>query len=85
MIRFDDIATSADLGRISPEEKTVQEATHSCPKIGKRGIPLKHKTVSEEQCIERLRIKAQCTISCEVVDHLREKLNDNTVRRRTKD
>jgi len=67
---FDDIACSADIGRINPEEPEPIEKTHACPKVTNNYKPLKHKTVSLEQCLTRLQEKNRCTKNCPFIKEI---------------
>lgn len=74
MIKLDDLACSADVGRINPETSRVIEPTHACPSITNNYIPLEHNTVSIEQCLTRISINAKCTKTCTYAIKLKKKI-----------
>ena len=73
MSSFDDLACSADVGRINPVTEEVIEPTHPCPCITNNYIPLKHNTVSIKQCLIRIEVNSRCTHKCPIAKQLKGK------------
>jgi len=74
MSSFDDLACSADVGRINPIKEEVIEPTHACPLITNNYVPLKHKTVSIKQCMTRIEVNARCIHKCKIAQSIKEKM-----------
>lgn len=73
-MKMDELAFSGDCGRISSEIDTTLTPTHSCPQIKKHSVPLKHNTMSLQQCLTRLEEGNPCVRKCLIIqEHLAKK------------
>lgn len=69
--KFDAIACSENVGRESNEGSHYEHPTIICPQMTVNRVPLKHATVTIEQCKRRIEAGSKCTISCKVLEELR--------------
>jgi hypothetical protein len=69
MIRIS-LSTSADLGRISPDEKVLKQVIN-CPKMVWDGKTQNRPTMALEQCVMRVKIKSTCVVRCQIADQIR--------------
>jgi hypothetical protein len=67
-----DFATSADIGRINPDDKPLPDEI-VCPQMVFNGKCSSRKTMAASQCMERIRTQQKCTEKCAVATSLRKK------------
>ena len=71
--KFDALACSENVGRESNESSCYEHPTIICPQMTVNRVPVKHATVTIEQCKRRIVAGNKCTISCKVLDELRKR------------